>query len=125
MSNPKLLKTGTQGVKFSLENVDNAVSVEINPDGPQGDGKLGWSRVFAMNNSGYAANSATTVDLQGILQQYKEGGAKNVSVSVVFSNWTSSGSINAAISWTNGQSEIMKESLDSWTSKQFAFSLEL
>jgi hypothetical protein len=126
MANPIVLKTGSKGVVFSLKGLDNSIVVDINPDGvqPAGNGSFGWSRVLEMNTAGFAAAQNVSIDLSGILATYKSKGAKSVTLTVVVSNWAGPGNVNAAITWPTGNQPIVLAAMGTYTSTQFAYTLD-
>lgn len=118
-----VIKTGTTGVTLNFTTIDNMLSVDINPDGPQGNGKLGWSRVFEANASGlgyYGGNYSITLDQY--LHNYKHGGASSVTLAIVASNWTAGGSIAGTLSYDGGSTPISL-SPGEWSSQQQALTL--
>jgi hypothetical protein len=126
MANPIILKTGSKGVIFSLKGLDNSIVVDINPDGalPVGNGSLGWSRVLEMNTAGFAAAQNVSIDLSAMLAAYKSKGAKSVTLTVVVSNWAGPGNVNGAISWPGNSQPIVLTAMDTFTSTQFAYTLD-
>lgn len=117
------INTGTRGVTLNFSNIDNMVSVDINADGPQGNGRLGWSRVFEANSSGlgyYGGNY--TVSLDPYLAAYQSNGASSVTLSIVASNWTSAGSVVGSIQYPNNSTPISITPAE-WTSQQNSYTL--
>ncbi|MGL5891454.1 MAG: hypothetical protein ACRC3B_16310 [Bacteroidia bacterium] len=127
---PVSINTGTSDVVFTLISLDNYITVDINPDGIQGGGTLGWSRVLEMNNAGFgpvdSGKEFAKIDLSSILTAYKKSGAASVNLAIVVSNWTGNGQVKGTITWPgNGSQNFEDLKIPSWSSKQFAFTLVL
>ncbi|MFN8712681.1 MAG: hypothetical protein ACK5Z2_07495 [Bacteroidota bacterium] len=127
---PTTLKTGSSDVMFTLITLDNYITVDINPDGIQGGGTMGWNRVLEMNNAGFGPaesnNGLATIDLTPYLTAYQQSGAKSVNLAIVVSNWTGGGSVKGTITWPgNGSENFENLDIPSWSSTQLAYTLVL
>lgn len=117
------INTGTTGVQLTFTQIDNMVSVDLNPDGQQGNGNLGWSRVMESNSAGFGLYGGNiTITLDQYLQAYQSNGATSVNLAIVASNWSGPGSIVGTLTYSGGSTPI-NFSLAEWTSQQQAFTL--
>ena len=123
MATPINLTTGTK-VVLKLSQLDNMVSVELNPNGLS-DGKMGWVRMLEMNAAGFANNGPVSVDLTSALNNYKAAGCTTVSLCIVVSNWGGPGNCVGALSWNGGSSSqaINLTNIAPYTSTQLSYLL--
>jgi hypothetical protein len=122
---PIVLKTGVKNVSISFTNIDNQLSVYINPDGPQANGSLGWSTVLEVNASGMSYNEGGySVQLDPFLSNYQNNGATSVTLVVVGSNWLSGGIFTGVIQWPDSGAQAISMAPPPFSSQQLAFTLE-
>jgi hypothetical protein len=120
-----VLQTGVSGVTLTFTTIDNMVSVDINADGPQGNGTLGWSRVFEINVSGMGYYGGKyEVLLDPFLSNYHGRGAYSVTLSIVASNWTSAGQVIGTLYYGDGQTQPIEFDSNEWSSTQIAYTLQ-
>ncbi len=121
---PISLPTGVKDVTLSFTFIDNMLSVYLNPDGPQGNGNLGWSTVLEVNASGLSYDDGSyVIKMDPFLTNYQENGANSVTMVVVASNWLSGGLIQGQIEFPGSKAVPIVIRPNTFSSAQVAYTL--